>query len=83
MVHNALMKQLMKQLIKEHQWTIDAGKFICKECKYIANEEESRFLTTCCYSSYNADIYGKINESLVHLVYILDAQHSFLKRLWK
>ena len=55
----------MEQLMKEHQWTITDGKFICEECEYIANEEESKFLATSCYSADVEDIYGKIKEPIM------------------
>jgi hypothetical protein len=55
----------MEQLMKEHQWTITDGKFICEECEYIANEEESKFLATSCYSADIEEIYGKIKEPIM------------------
>jgi len=43
--------------LKEHQWTIEDTKFICKVCGYSPNEEESKFLSSCYWSSFSADIH--------------------------
>lgn len=43
--------------LKEHQWTIKDSKFICERCGYIPDEEESRFLSSCHWSSFSADIH--------------------------
>lgn len=46
----------MEKKINEHKWTL-GGKFICTECGYIANEEESKFLASCHWHIYSASIY--------------------------
>ena len=55
----------LKHKINEHQWTIDDNKFVCADCGYTANEEESKYLATCHWSNcYFVDIHsGKPKES--------------------
>lgn len=43
--------------IKEHQWTIANKQFICTKCGYVANDEESKFLSSCYWSNFSADIH--------------------------
>lgn len=43
--------------IKEHNWTIFDREFVCTECGYKANDEEGKYLASCYWSTYSADIH--------------------------
>ena len=52
--------------LEEHEWTIENKKFICKRCGFTPNEEESKFLSSCHWSSYSADIH--ISDKIISYI---------------